>query len=72
MVQRELEDRKALFSCYYWALYAWNKEEMAAAGAAAPPQSLWLGILVCGHACMHRITALLWKCVASRLSLPCS
>lgn len=45
-LQGEMEDRKALFSCYYWALYCWNKEEMQTTHRSPPPASLWFTILV--------------------------
>ncbi len=44
--QRDHEERRALFSCYYWAIYSWNREEMTTGG---PPPSLstWKAALVC-------------------------
>ena len=45
-MQREMEDRKALFSCYYWALFCWNQEEQSLLNAAPPSAAVWLAILV--------------------------
>lgn len=36
-MRRDHEERRALFSCYYWAIYSWNREEMTHGG---PPPSL--------------------------------
>lgn len=44
-LQRDHEERRALFSCYYWAIYSWNREEMAA-GGAPPGDSTWKAALV--------------------------
>ena len=44
-LQRDHEERRALFSCYYWAIYSWNREEMVA-GGAAPGVSTWKAALV--------------------------
>lgn len=44
-VQRKHEERRSLFSCFYWAIFSWNSQEMAAAGAP-PPRSLWGNVLV--------------------------
>lgn len=39
-MRRDHEERRALFSCYYWAIYSWNREEMAS-GSAPPSVSTW-------------------------------
>lgn len=44
-LQREHEERRALFSCYYWAIYSWNREEMTA-GGQPPPTPTWRSALV--------------------------
>ncbi|KAK9813706.1 hypothetical protein WJX73_004214 [Symbiochloris irregularis] len=44
-MRREMEDRKALFSCYYWALYCWNREERSSLEAVPPPPAIWQAIL---------------------------
>lgn len=44
-VQRKHEERRSLFSCFYWAIFSWNSQEMEAAGAP-PPRSLWGNVLV--------------------------
>ena len=44
-LQRDHEERRALFSCYYWAIYSWNREEMVA-GDAPPAVSTWKAALV--------------------------
>jgi hypothetical protein len=43
--QRVQEGRRALFSCFYPAVFSWNKEEMAA-GPTPPPKSHWTSLLV--------------------------
>lgn len=44
-LQRDHEERRALFSCYYWAIYSWNREEMVA-GGVSPGVSTWKAALV--------------------------
>ena len=39
------EERRALFSCFYWAIFSWNRDEMRSQGE--PPQlALWARLLV--------------------------
>lgn len=45
VMQRNHEERRALFSCFYWAIYSWNSQEMADAGSPPPP-SVWGHLLV--------------------------
>ena len=44
-VQRMHEERRALFSCFYWAVFAWNREQLAAAGRP-PDASFWTALVV--------------------------
>ena len=44
-LQRDHEERRALFSCYYWAIYSWNREEMVS-GGAPPAVTTWKAALV--------------------------
>lgn len=43
--QRMHEERRALFSCFYWAAYAWNRQQLPAAGPL-PDQSFWTALSV--------------------------
>jgi hypothetical protein len=43
--RREMTDRLALFSHYYWAVWCYNKGELAAQGAAPPAPQLWTQVL---------------------------
>lgn len=44
-MQRTHEERRALFSCFYWAIFSWNCDEMGSHGD--PPQlALWARLLV--------------------------
>ena len=44
-LQRTHEERRALFSCFYWAIFSWNRDEMGSQGE--PPQlALWARLLV--------------------------
>ena len=45
MSQRMHEERRALFSCFYWAVFAWNREQLAAAGRP-PDASFWTALVV--------------------------
>jgi hypothetical protein len=49
--QREHEKRRALFSCYYWAIYCWNLEELKTAGEP-PGREFWRAILVRRSPCV--------------------
>ncbi|KAL3131996.1 hypothetical protein ABBQ32_008620 [Trebouxia sp. C0010 RCD-2024] len=40
-MRRDHEERRALFSCYYWAIYSWNREEVVTGGAKPPALSFW-------------------------------
>lgn len=44
-LQRLHEERRALFSCFYWAVFSWNQEELATAGPP-PDAGFWSHILV--------------------------
>ncbi len=49
--RRSHEDRRALFSHWYWALWCWNKDEMAKSGAVPQPtESVWQ-VSVTGWCC---------------------
>jgi hypothetical protein len=39
--RREMTDRHALFSHYYWAVWCFNRGELAAQGLAPPTQQQW-------------------------------
>ncbi|KAF8070905.1 COG8 [Scenedesmus sp. PABB004] len=43
--RREMTDRHALFSHYYWAVWCLNQGEMASAALAPPPPADWRGVL---------------------------
>lgn len=43
--RREMTDRLALFSHYYWAVWCYNKGELAAQGTAPPAPQLWAQVL---------------------------
>lgn len=43
--QRTHEERRALFSCFYWAAYSWNRQQLPAAGAP-PGATFWSALLV--------------------------
>ena len=52
-VQRTHEERRALFSCFYWAIFSWNRDEMGSQGE--PPQlALWARLLVRPSGCVVR------------------
>lgn len=50
MLQRAHEKRRALFSCFYWAVYSWNLEAMQSAGSP-PGQATWKAMLVSAARC---------------------
>eukprot|EP00891_Asterochloris_glomerata_P001785 jgi/Astpho2/1785/Aster-x0495 len=43
-IRRAHEKRRALFSCFYWAVYSWNLEAMQSAGSP-PGQATWKAML---------------------------
>jgi hypothetical protein len=54
--RREMTDRHALFSHYYWAVWCFNKGELAAQGLAPPTLQQWTQV-------MHSLN-LRWAAVA--------
>ena len=50
MLQRAHEKRRALFSCFYWAVYSWNLEAMQSAGSP-PGQAAMKAMLVSAARC---------------------
>jgi hypothetical protein len=44
-MQREHEDRRALFSCFYWACWSWNRRSMQRAALQPPPAAFWRQLL---------------------------
>ncbi|KAL0026150.1 hypothetical protein WJX79_005406 [Trebouxia sp. C0005] len=67
-MRRDHEERRALFSCYYWAIYSWNREEMTT-GGPPPSFSTWKaalhGLRLTGHQSAKVLTAR--RCLLEKL-----
>ena len=46
VLQREHEKQGALFSCFYWAVYAWNVHETVKRERELPTSAHWNKVLV--------------------------
>jgi hypothetical protein len=58
--RREMTDRHALFSHYYWAVWCFNRGELAAQGLAPPTQQQWEQVM---HSLNLRWVGGCWGCL---------